>query len=470
MTKKLAGRPVIENNMAVTHPKLAREFDRSSNNGLRPQHLLATTSKRLAWKCSKRNCQHLWMARGSSRAAGSGCPACSNKVATARNNMAVTHPKMAREFDRTRNDGRPQDYLAGTSKRLWWKCAKRTCQHVWQAAGYDRKEGHGCPACANKVATERNNMAVTHPEVAASFNFAKNGSFTPEHLLAGTTRKLWWTCLKGHEWQASGADRIGGHGCPVCANQVVTHENCMAATNPRMAAELHPTKNRKWNAHNLVAGTTRKLWWQCTVVACGHQWQSTGSHRVAGLGCPACSNKVVTVNNNMKATHPDLAREFHPTKNGKTARWFIAGTTKRLWWRCANKTCRHEWQAAGADRVRGTGCPRCSDRRFKNDIPANVYVLCGQQFGKVGVSNVKSWPKRLARHRTAGVYGDPVRLVEFATGREALIVENALKNFIHGKGWAQPASTIDGHSEAFPAEKLDELLSMLDLFSVTPQG
>ncbi|UQT48905.1 zinc-ribbon domain-containing protein [Flavonifractor plautii] len=40
----------------------------------------------------------------------------------------------------------------------------------------------------------------------------------PGDLTAGTRRKVWWRCDKGHEWQASVLSRTSlGNGCPVCA-------------------------------------------------------------------------------------------------------------------------------------------------------------------------------------------------------------------------------------------------------------
>ena len=63
-------------------------------------------------------------------------------------------------------------------------------------------------------------------------------------VLAGSHKKVWWTCLKGHEWQTTVVARTRGSGCPVCANQVIlSGYNDLLSIDPELASEWHPTKN-----------------------------------------------------------------------------------------------------------------------------------------------------------------------------------------------------------------------------------
>ncbi|MFH0857598.1 MAG: zinc-ribbon domain-containing protein [Candidatus Magasanikbacteria bacterium] len=200
------------------------------------------------------------------------------------------------------------------------------------------------------------------PHLLAEYDAEKN-PLPEEEVRAGTNVKLWWKCSKpecGHEWQASGNHRVGGTGCPACARQVVTPKNCMKATHPDLAKEFHPTKNDPDTTESVVASTQKKVWWKCSKPECGHEWQAIGSHRVGGTGCPSCVGTIATPTNCMKATHPDLAKEFHPTKNDPdTTESVVAGTAKRVWWKC--QKCQHEWQSAGYNRVKGKGCPACAN-------------------------------------------------------------------------------------------------------------
>ena len=56
---------------------------------------------------------------------------------------------------------------------------------------------------------------------------------------------------------------------------------------------------------------------------------------------------------------PDLAKRWHPTKNGDLKPSDIsAGSDKKVWWRCPD--CGHEWQARIGNGKQGRGCPVCA--------------------------------------------------------------------------------------------------------------
>ena len=48
------------------------------------------------------------------------------------------------------------------------------------------------------------------------WNYEKNGDLNPEDFTVGSAKKVWWKCAKGHEWQATIANRSKGIGCPYC--------------------------------------------------------------------------------------------------------------------------------------------------------------------------------------------------------------------------------------------------------------
>ena len=57
--------------------------------------------------------------------------------------------------------------------------------------------------------------------------------------------------------------------------------------------------------------------------------------------------------------NPELAKQWHPTKNGElTPRDVISGSKKKVWWKC-DKADDHEWEASLEARLRGDGCPIC---------------------------------------------------------------------------------------------------------------
>jgi len=77
-------------------------------------------------------------------------------------------------------------------------------------------------------------------------------------------------------------------------------------------------------------------------------------------GCPICQNILIVDSNCLQTVNPDLARQWHPTKNGKlTPKIFGAGAHKKVWWKCP-KGDDHEWPATIVNRNRGKGCPFCT--------------------------------------------------------------------------------------------------------------
>ena len=265
--KKLSTSTVIVgwNDMKTTHPALAAECLDDSTK------YRAGTGEILNWKCS--TCGYEWQANGNNRVRGGGCPCCSNKVVVPGiNDMATTHPALASEC---LDD--PTKYIAGTRKRLEWKCS--TCGYKWPAEGNKRVNGQGCPCCSNKVVVPGiNDMATTHPELAMDL------VGDPTKYTAGTNQMLDWKCSTcGYEWPAKGSGRVSsGSGCPCCSNRIVVPGiNDMATTHPKLAKECLSDSTK------YTAGTSVMLDWECST--CGHEWPATGDHRVRGRSCPSCS-------------------------------------------------------------------------------------------------------------------------------------------------------------------------------------
>lgn len=60
---------------------------------------------------------------------------------------------------------------------------------------------------------------------------------------------------------------------------------------------------------------------------------------------------------------PELVAQWHPTKNGLLTPFDVtAGSGRKVWWKCP-KGDDHEWPAIVANRVKGIGCPICSNQR-----------------------------------------------------------------------------------------------------------
>ena len=61
-------------------------------------------------------------------------------------------------------------------------------------------------------------FADRYPELAAEWDYDKNGGVKPDQI-TGSEKKYWWVCPKGHEYYATPRYRIAGHGCSVCCKE-----------------------------------------------------------------------------------------------------------------------------------------------------------------------------------------------------------------------------------------------------------
>jgi hypothetical protein len=196
------------------------------------------------------------------------------------------------------------------------------------------------------------------------WDFEHNGDLTPAELSAGSGRRVWWTCPHGpdHRWRAKPNNRTHGTGCPFCTNRRVSVTNSLRTLFADIAAEWHPDENGTLTPDDVVATTTRIVWWQCRCDA-RHVWRASVRDRTRDLSlCPFCSNDRVCETNSLLTTHPDVAAEWHDENNGPlTPRDVTAGSSKHVWWRC--RACGHDWLSSVTNRVsRASGCPECARR------------------------------------------------------------------------------------------------------------
>lgn len=192
---------------------------------------------------------------------------------------------------------KPSDVNAGSERKVWWICEKG---HHYEAAIYQRATknaggGTNCPYCSNKkVLKGYNDLETLNPEVAAEWNYEKNGDLKPCDFVISSGKRVWWKCKTcGYEWEASIVNRSSKHnktGCPLCAHQVlVSGVNDLATVYPGLLEEWDFEKNIL-NPHEISGGTNKKAWWICK--DCGHSWETSIPVRTKmNGGCPKCSAK-----------------------------------------------------------------------------------------------------------------------------------------------------------------------------------
>lgn len=339
---------------------LLDQWDGSRNGTLTPDTISYGSRQKLWWRCEQ---GHVWQAAVYTRAGGeSGCPYCAGKRPwPGFNDLASRFPDLAKEWHPTKNgDLTPDQVLWGSNRRVWWQCAHG---HVWDARVKSRAAGAGCPYCASRqISPGDNDLAAQYPDLAAQWHPTQNGDLRPQDVVAGSRRKVWWQCPKGHVWQAAIASRAGGGaGCPVCAGkQVVPGENDLATLFPALAGQWDPERNGALTPRQVSSYSNRAAWWRCPL---GHSWRAAISARAWGSDCPYCAGrKVLPGFNDLATRDPAVAAEWDPDLNGAlTPQMVTAGSHKKAWWRCPEN---HVWKAVVYSRTgpKHCGCPVCAGK------------------------------------------------------------------------------------------------------------
>ncbi|MGD2089795.1 MAG: zinc-ribbon domain-containing protein [Candidatus Aminicenantes bacterium] len=343
-----------KNPLPLSNPELAKQWHPSKNKGMKPEDVSMTTKKKVWWLCEN---GHIWESRVITRYYYPGCPYCNRKAASKDYNLELVNPTLARQWHPTLNGKlKPTQVTPMSNKKIWWKCEKG---HRWRATVSDRGQGRGCPYCAGKKPSKGYNLRVTHPELVNQWHPTKNADLTPEQVTPASNKKVWWKCEKGHEWRTKILSRtIGGTRCPYCVGSKPSKEYNLRVIHPELANQWHPEKNDLLKPEQVTPGSKKKVWWMCKKK---HEWRASVSDRRRGNGCPYCAGRKPSKEYNLRAIHPQLAKQWHPEKNGHLKPEQVTpGSNKKVWWMCGKG---HEWRANITSRSQGIGCPYCSGKR-----------------------------------------------------------------------------------------------------------
>jgi hypothetical protein len=358
---------MLKKSLAETHPEVAKQWHPTKNKNLTVYDFISGSIKKVWWKCNKGD-DHEWEAniRERCRSKRKSCPICSGKKLVPSNRLAILNPEVAKQWHPTKNgDLTPFDFTTSYNKKVWWKCDKGDDHEYEMTITNKTKQKQGCPICSGRKVALSNCLATINPDVAKEWHPTKNGELTPFDFTSSSDKKVWWQCPEGdeHEWEASLNSRARGRGCPVCAGRKVVLSNCLATINPDVAKEWHPTKNGELTPFDFVTYSSKKVWWKCDK-GDDHEYEMTISSKTfQNQGCPICYGQRVVLSNCLATINPDVAKEWHPTKNGELTPFdFTPSSNKKVWWQCPEGDD-HEWKTSLDKRTRGRGCPVCDGKK-----------------------------------------------------------------------------------------------------------
>lgn len=271
--------------------------------------------------------------------------------------IAALYPDAVWEWDVEKNNGLTAEMVnANAQVKYWWRCK---LGHSYTATPANKLPyGHGCPICSgHQLLSGFNDLLTVAPEIAGEWDYNRNNPMLPQNVMAGTQKKVWWICPKGHSYQAIISNRtVNKTKCPVCyGNATLEGYNDFLSAYPELQDMWDYDKNRV-KPTGLRAGSSVSAWWKCKK---GHSWRKTVASQVATIKCPICNyQKLVPYVNDLAISNPELAEEWDYEKNAPlTPHDVLKRCAKKVWWRC--RDCGNEWEAQINLRVRGVGCRVC---------------------------------------------------------------------------------------------------------------
>ncbi|WP_400240167.1 zinc-ribbon domain-containing protein [Methanomethylophilus alvi] len=365
-----SGKKALEgfNDFASKYPELAEEWHPTKNGSKKPIDFTCGSNEIIWWKCKN---GHEWQSPITERKNAKGCPICGGrKVLSGFNDLASKYPELAEEWHPTKNGSKkPTEFTCGSNEMVWWL---GKCGHEWKTTVAQRAGAKtGCPFCSGrKILSGFNDLQTKYPELVKELHPTKNGDFDPSKCSSTSPKKVWWLGRCGHTWDMSISNRtLNNSGCPYCVGaRVLEGFNDLQTKMPNLAAEWHPAKNGTLKPTMVTVGCSEKVWW---LGRCGHEWSTPVDGRaVKGNGCPYCRNFYALEGyNDLTTSHPDIAKEWHPTKNGSLKPSSVtSGSNVEVWWR---DNFGHEWKTKVVDRVRADqGCPYCRGKLLRgfNDL------------------------------------------------------------------------------------------------------
>lgn len=283
-----SGRKILSgyNDLQTLAPKVAVQFHPSKNGDLSPSTLSPNSNLKLWWMCTL---GHEWETSACKRVSqGTKCPVCTNRIVLPGfNDLAYLNPDLSKHWHPSLNGKlTPQMVTPGANRSVWWLCDQG---HEYKSVVTARQNGKGCGICFGQVLLLGfNDLRTRFPAVANQWHPTKNDGITPESVLSGSHKRVWWKCSEGHEWMTTISSRThANRGCKFCAGQAaVPGVTDLETLNPEVALQWNHAKNGNDFLPSMVtAGSNQRVWWICDQ---GHEWATTVSARKNGSQCRIC--------------------------------------------------------------------------------------------------------------------------------------------------------------------------------------
>lgn len=363
--------------LASMAPDIVKEWDYEKNAGLDPKHIAYACNKYAWWKCSK--CGYEWKAKISNRSVlKRGCPCCSvNVVMPGKNDLKTKFPYIAKEWHPTKNGELTPEYIAGGSKRkVWWVCP---LGHEYMATVYHRTAPNstGCPICFSGRQTSFAEQAVffyvkqLYPDAISRYKADFLGQFELDIYIPSTKYAIEYDGEAWHKQDKIDREKRKYKICKEHGITLIRMREQMPELGEEVADRMIGMKNL-YEHKNLTFALRQLLILLNLYKPIPDKLINLRRDKFKIL-----EYKKADINDSLISVRPDIALEWHPTKNETLLpSMFKYGSEHKVWWKCPK--CGYEYQANICHRTnkkKPTGCPMCAKERNALAKSINVNML-----------------------------------------------------------------------------------------------
>lgn len=419
-----SGRRVLAgfNDLATVNPRIASEWNYERNGNLKPEQVTSKSNRIVWWVCPSGH--EFKAQIGARTIYGTGCPACNKERKTSFSEKAVLYyVKLAfpnaeenvkfdwlgkRELDiyipdscvgieydgkhwhRNSLGDKEKDELCETHGVRLFRVREAGCPD-YESPSTKLYFGQGLPIAdlgraigelleqlgitGIDVDIDRDysqileryiskpketSLLMLRPDLAAEWDYEKNGKITPGYVQTFSNKKVWWKCPKcGMSYHMMVSSRTGEKhsNCPYCSKKkILKGLNDFGTEHPELLSEWDEERN-VLSPYELPSGSRKKIWWKCSE---GHSWEASLCSRTSlHTGCPYCAHQKTDGTNSFGTLYPDLLEEWDYNENDANPYELLPGSNKKFHWVC--KKCGHHFAQSLSARVLGhKGCPLCA--------------------------------------------------------------------------------------------------------------
>ncbi len=356
--------------LAETQSPILKEWNYEKNNDISPENVTPRASRKVWWKCSE--CDYEWRATIGNRMRGSGCPACSGaKINEGVNDFKSCHPELLLEWNYEKNHVRPEELHASSGEKVFWKCKYG---HEWETTIHDRvTKGVGCPFCSKHYKTSFGEQSIYYyikkkfPDAINSYREEFLGRSEIDIFIPSLQLGIEYDGQRYHKDVEKDIRKD-----EICRQNGITLIRVREPLCIKYEREAPTFIMQKIDYENLTM-IISNIYEYLNIKDDSVNVEKQKSHIVAIF-------HGVAIKDSIAQQYPELAVQWAKENKPLQPDNIPASKVKdKYYWRCIN--CNHLWQASLSERIKGSGCPVCSNKvviKGKNDFATTHPVLVSE--------------------------------------------------------------------------------------------